>query len=938
MKKYIFLFFITSSIQAQLLQPIQLLPPIQSYSPEEYNAANQNWGITQSEEKDIFFANNDGLLKFNGSRWSIYNSPNGSIVRSVKAVKNRVYAGLYEDFGYWEKRLDGKYYFTSLVNSLEINVKNDEQFWNILHYDDWLVFQSLSRLVMYNELSNEIKVFVPSQDIFSSFIIDKRIYFTLSSGLYTLENGKELLLSNDSRLRNKNQYPHILNIFKNERNLLIITDDLNFFELFPNGNLASLSPSISKSQVNGTRVFKAIRLNDGGFAIGTVGKGLMLFDNKGKLLRTLNKSQGISNNTILSLYEDIDNNIWLGLDNGISLINSKSAFKIYNDNDGILGTVYSSKLHNDFLYVGTNQGLFFRKHKSNDSFKLIQNTSGQVWSLTEINGELFCGHNNGSFIIKNEIATKIPETSGTWTFRKISKSTNLILEGGYFGFNILYKKNNQWVIRNKIKGFDISSRLFEISKNGKILISHGYKGVYKLSLSSDFFHLKEFKIDTSVTIGGNASLAKFDNEIYYNYNSGFYKYNADKDTFEKDSLLSNLSNKELISGLIINDNDKKLWMFSENYLHYLSTDLMSNERVISTVLFPEKLRKTVFENISKTQNDEYIVGTNNGYISFDLEKYLLYPPEINYEKIEINKINESPVLVDFNKDLEFDNKTNNISFYYNTPNYQKFQKVEYQFVLDGYTNDWSGFNEKSSITFSNLRFGDYEFRVRSKIGNVFSKNNLNSIKFSIQKPWYISNFMITAYVLIVVVFILLINRYYINFYRKKEEKIIRMNQNRLELKEIEKKQALMSIKNEKLRHDIEERNKQLAISTMSMVKKNRFLSRIKKDLKNIDSTENISSVIKVIDRNLNNKDDWKFFEEAFNNADKDFLKKVKQSHPSLTNNDLRLCAYLRLNLSSKEIAPLLNITLSSVEIKRYRLRKKMNLPRNQRLTDHLLTL
>lgn len=931
MKQYFFLFFITLSIQAQLL------PPIQSYSPDEYNAANQNWAITQSEEKDIFFANNDGLLKFNGSRWSIFPSPNGSIVRSVKAIKSRVYAGLYEDFGYWEKRSDGKYYFTSLVNSLELTVQNDEEFWNILHYDNWLIFQSLSRLVMYNELSKEIKFFVPSQDIFTSFIVDKRIYFTLNSGLYTLENGKELLISNDSRLRNRNQYPHILNIFKNDRNLLIITDEMDFLELFPNGNLTSLSSTISKPQVNGTTVYKAIRLKDGGFAIGTVGKGLMLFDDKGKLLRILNKSQGIINNTILSLFEDLDNNIWLGLDNGISLINSKSPFKIYNDNDGFLGTVYSSKLHDDLLYIGTNQGLFFKKHKS-DSFKLIPNTAGQVWSLTEINGELFCGHNNGSFIIKNGIATKIPETSGTWAFRKISKSSNLILEGGYLGFNILYKKNNQWVIRNKIKGFDISSRLFEISKNGKILVSHGYRGVYKLLLSPDFYDLKEFKIDTSVSIGGNASLAKFDNEIYYNYSAGFYKYHSDKDTFEKDNLLSNLSNKELINGIIINDNNKKLWMFSKNYLHYLSKDLMSNERTISTVLFPEKLRKTVFENISKIQNEDYIIGTNNGYISFDLEKYILYPPETQYEKIDINKINESPISIDFNENLQFNHKTNNISFYYNSTNFQKFQKVEYQFLLDGYTNDWSSFNEKSNITFNNLRYGDYEFKVRSKIGNVFSKNNLQSIEFSILSPWYRSNFMIANYVLIVVILIFLINRYYINFYRKKEEKIIKMNQNKLELKEIEKKQALMSIENEKLQQDIEGKNRELAISTMSMIKKNQFLSKLKKDLKNIDSMQNISSVIRVIDRNLNNRDDWKFFEEAFNNADKDFLKKVKQSHPILTNNDLRLCAYLRLNLSSKDIAPLLNISLSSVEIKRYRLRKKMNLSRNEGLTDHLLSL
>ena len=96
--------------------------------------------------------------------------------------------------------------------------------------------------------------------------------------------------------------------------------------------------------------------------------------------------------------------------------------------------------------------------------------------------------------------------------------------------------------------------------------------------------------------------------------------------------------------------------------------------------------------------------------------------------------------------------------------------------------------------------------------------------------------------------------------------------------------------------------------------------------------------IEIIDKNLNNTDDWKLFSEAFNNADKGFIKKVKSIHPDLTPNDLRLCAYLRLNLPSKEIAPLLNISHRSVEVKRYRLRKKMNLDHKQNLTDYILNL
>ena len=75
----------------------------------------------------------------------------------------------------------------------------------------------------------------------------------------------------------------------------------------------------------------------------------MLIDKNGNLIKIIDKSQGIINNTILSLYEDSKNNLWLGLDNGISLINSESAFKIYNDSDGILGTVYASKFYKGIL-------------------------------------------------------------------------------------------------------------------------------------------------------------------------------------------------------------------------------------------------------------------------------------------------------------------------------------------------------------------------------------------------------------------------------------------------------------------------------------------------------------------------------------------------------------------------------------------------------------
>lgn len=150
----------------------------------------------------------------------------------------------------------------------------------------------------------------------------------------------------------------------------------------------------------------------------------------------------------------------------------------------------------------------------------------------------------------------------------------------------------------------------------------------------------------------------------------------------------------------------------------------------------------------------------------------------------------------------------------------------------------------------------------------------------------------------------------------------------------------MKLRNEQLSQDVDNKNRELAVSTMSLNSKNELLAFIKEDLKKTsqnDST-NIKSVISTINKNITEEDSWNVFKEAFDNADKDFLKRIKQLHPLLTPNDLRLCAYLRLNLSSKEIAPLFNISVRSVEIKRYRLRKKMDLQHENGLIEYILAV
>lgn len=903
----------------------QEISPIQSFTADDYNAGIQNWMITQADDNSIVIANSAGIIHYNGD-WNFYSSPTNTIVRSVKSIDNKIYSGTFEDLGYWIRSSTGQYFYYSLTDILDFEVNEDEVFWDIHEISNWIVFQSLTRLIFLDRNSNEYRVISPGGDISNSFEINKSIYFHMpQQGIFTVIAGKVVPFSTNKFFRDN----IVVDFFKIDSDFIVLTEDKGFYKIDQNSNVSKWNTDVDN--FIDLKIYSSSLSRDNIILLGTIGQGYIKLDSNGKLIQNLDKSNGLINNTVLSIFEDKNSNIWLALDNGLSVINEKSPFTIFNDFDGKLGTVYAYKKFKDFIYVGTNQGLFFRNNNNNEDFKLVKGTSGQVWSLVEINNDLFCGHNSGTFVINNDQASFISGTFGSWTFRK-SNTNNLIFEGNYNGINVLEKKNNEWTLRNSLEGYDISARFFEVSNNNEIYVCHGLKGVYKLELSPYLNSLKSVDLLDDISIEGNPSLAKFNNKIYYKNRFGIYNIGNDG-SFIRDSVLSNAANP---TGLMISDNEK-LWVFSGDNIFYAFNDDVTNGLKMNSVILPNNLRQTVFDNVSNSEDETHVIGTKDGYIKMDLNKYELKNEPFFVNKIQVSSINSDPELIEVSGNNLLDYETNNITFFYGNTNYQLFEKSEYQYRLIGYNDFWSNWSESNNVSFNNLQYGNYKFELKSRVGENINPE-LKQLSFTINRPWYLSNFMFINYIVLISLVIYFINKISTNYYLTQERRVANINKRKLEIREIQRKQQLVNLENEKLQQDIESKSRELAVSTMSMIKKNQFLGKIKTDLKKITDVSKVNSVINTIDRNLNNEDDWKFFEEAFNNADKEFLQKIKNSHSSLTNNDLKLCAYLRLNLSSKDIAPLLNISLRSVEIKRYRLRKKMNLAHNEGLTDYILSL
>jgi len=913
----------------------QEIPPIEIFSPETYGAENQNWSISQANNKYIYVANNKGLLEYNGAKWQLYNSPNETIIRSVNVIDDKIYTGSYREFGYWEPTEFGKLVYTSLSQSLSIPFLDDEEIWNIIEIEDWILFQSLKRIYIYHKKDNAYS-FIDSEAP-KAFKLSDGIYFQKDNdALYKIENGEPKLVNNNP-IFSQNQ---IINIYDYNGGFLLLTENDGFY-ILRNQEISRWDVPANKD-LSGVSVYNSIELQDSSFVLGTISNGIFHITLEGEINYDINRSTGLSNNTVLSIFEDVENNIWLGLDNGINCINIKSPFKVYNDEKGDIGTVYTSAVYENMLYLGTNQGLFFKSLSSNNNFQFVKGTQGQVWCLVEIENTLFCGHNRGTFRIKDSKAEKIVDIPGTWNIKAVDQNKNILIQGNYNGLNVIEKKNNTWTFRNKIEGFDISSKYLEILKNtNQIFVSHEYKGVFKLKVDEKFSKVIEYNKETSVGKGLNSSLIKYKGDILYAYKDGVFKYDTILEVFNRDSLFSQIYNKrEYTSGKLVNDKKtNKLWGFSAKGISYITPGKFSDVPEINRIPFPVILRKDVTdsENITYLKDEQYLLGTSTGYFILDLNKLVEKIYNIDITSISVSKYKSLDSLNLVSKEVfgDFKNNENNFEFSFGIPEYQKYYQTEYQYKLKGIYDNWSEWSESPSEKFENLPYGNYTFIVKGRIGNIESSNTV-AYSFKIARPWYLSNTAIVFYFLFVLLFSLFMHNVYKRYYKKQREKLLEKTTKELELKKLENQQQLMQFNNDKLKQDIESKNRELNISTMSLIKKNEFLNNIKTELKKVENVSNLNKVIKIIDKNLNHTDDWNVFEEAFNNADKDFLKKIKNIHPNLTHNDLRLCAYLRLNLSSKEIAPLLNISSRSVEVKRYRLRKKMNLSHDDSLTDYIL--
>lgn len=887
-------------------QTFTATPRVQSFSTLDYSGEGQNWDIAQDENGLLYVANAAGVLRFDGARWAALPLPGQPTVRALATTNNRLFAGGYGEFGYFDNPGAEDPIWTSLSANLN-GPARQEEIWNIeVLTDGTVVFQSFGSFFLYDGSSVE-QLAPPGVMLFAEAdgealivpVTGRGVFRWSRAGGYRLLPGTEALGERE-----------VVGITIQDDGLLLAVEDGIF--AWGNGVLRPWKFALNQALV-GREINHILRLKDGTLAIGTITSGVYFFDERTDSWSTQTEATGLANNTVLSLFESKAGNVWLGLDRGLDLVVRSAAVSFRTGNDRPPGALYAALRYAGATYLGTNQGLFRQDSSAAGlTYEMVPGTSGQVWELRATPAGLLCGHNEGTFLVEGVKATLVSDRSGGWQTVEVDEASDRLLQATYTGLQLL-EISDDGVAHLVIPGFSAPIRYLGWAGRRKLLALHGSRGGFVLQLSEDCRRITAIDTLKNPRLI-KASIAVFNDTLLLQSQEGLLRY---------------------VDGQLLPiDNFRGVSLLPGQYClpgrHPGEWFLCSPDRISvyqgreQIAELPLRMRFP-FPVILPWENEDYLFLLEEGYASVRprtegtrevaMTLRTAYRADVGWRAVlETTTI---PKIAYANNDLRFT---------YALPAFDR--EVRYRSRLVGYAGDWSAWSALVKREFTNLPEGDYRFEVAA---NWFGSRA--EVQFQVLPPWYRSRLAYLAYALLLIGLFWWL--YWLHLRR-----LVRQARHLEVVRRRELQRERTLARNRELREDIKRKSKELANTTLTLAKKNELLLALKEELdkgrKRSDGQIDLRKAERLIERNLDNEADWAIFESHFNEVHEAFLKRLREQHPGLTTGELKLAAYLRMDLSSKEIAPLLHISLRGVENKRYRLRKKLGLGSGDDLNRYLL--
>lgn len=933
------LFFLAMLLPALASQANSGKYPVKNFSPEDYGAGIQNIDFAQNRDLTLFVANNLGVLSFNGTTWGKHALNTGKKQRSLAFDENsnRLYVGSQGEFGFFEDN----WRYISLLDKIPEHFQDFDEVWDVHLFDSKVYFCTFQGIYIYE--GDSVSVIRRPGGFNRSFIAGNRLFTQSPTGALFEINGSELI-------------PLPLNGHTNQVVAGVVRNEAGYVFFYNSGKIEFLN-SLGTTEpyaelinvLAGKYVNHVIQISDGRLVISTQRAGLFIYDQLTNQIENISISDGLISNACLRAFQDRSGNLWVGMQNGIALIDINSPLRLINQNIDLQGSGYDAFEMDEGTYYTTSNGIYFLANDASRS-RFLLGTEGPAYGMQLINRKLYAGHHTGLFLLKNGEAIRRASCDGLWQVKQLRSNPTYAIGGTYSGLYLFQMdKNGELREVQKISGFNESSRFFEEDRKGRIWVGQYYKGLYLLTLTDSLREAVVSKVSDSyqLPIQQYIFLSSIDDQIYICTTKGIFKLDQTIDKIVEEEVFTRVVGKNWVYQLV-QDKQKNVYVYSENLVGLFKQISPGNYVYVPSSLF--QLRQS-FNNdllsVSRNVRTGVLFNANEGFIHYipELEDRV----SITNEPIisRVYSVAEDSILY---LRMPFQDRPGKIEpigitegirvlqFLVESFKFKDVSNQQFRYRLSGFDEDFGTWTTAGIKEYTNLKAGTYEFYVQTfnSRGEIITSLPL---LIEVAPSFYKSPLARLLYFAIAILILYQIYRYQRQYYRGKQLKMEQAKQQEL----TQKQKELQDLKEEQTKSELSHMNNLLAASTMNLVVKNEFMENIKEDIRQAKITDKVEDkqralerIIKEIDTTLKVQEDWKQFEHHFDRVHGDFLKRLTTQFTDLTPGEQKLCAFLRLNMDTKEIANLMGISLRGVEVSRYRLRKKLGLDAHQNLSKFIL--
>lgn len=954
--------FVSTGIRSS---DIQLGDPfIRNYPTAVYQAGIQNWAIAQHPNGYIFLANNNGLLQYDGNDWRCFPLEKKTIARSLLIRGDSIFVGGQNEFGYFKSQSNGTLRYHSLLSSIPEAFQNFEDVWDIVSLEECIYFYASNKLYQFQ--NGSISVAHESPGIRFLAEANGKLFLQTNQDLMVKVGKSFQPLGLPEQMKLDIVFTSAIALENGATLFTTLKDGLYLLE---DDQLKHLSiPGLDKF-IKENRIYCAIEDSNGGIIIGTSAAGVLVLTPDFRLKTHINRNNGLQKNNVLSLSTDQNGNLWIGLDNGIDYAEINGAYRQIIPDQPLEGTAYTFIEHDGYFYFGTSSGLYtLEAHArpqlfNRTSFTRVPGTEGQVWGLAVLQGRLLMGHHEGAFEIqrlgREHTSRRLSMGSGTWNFTLLPDDPQKMVAGTYEGLELYRLGPNGWQWQRKLKGLQESSRFLVPDESSGLWMAHPYRGIYKLTLnpSQDEVQVQLYGKKDGLASNHLNHVFPVNGEILFTSETGVFRYEKSSRSFIRYQEMQDLLKEEPNLLRLFEDSNGNIWFVGSSTSGRLSLTDKGVVKRFDKELFPSLNSQLVrgFEFIYPLDDQRIIAGAEKGFITFNPKSPQAMELDLRVLFQNIYNIADGDSLIiaghynseDISARQSFEYFENAFRFSFTSPIYSQHDKVWFQSFLEGSDEGWSSWSTKRNKEYTNLSPGEYAFKLKAK-NHSGLESEVVSFHFTINPPWYASNLAKFFYALLVIgllVGLILIPR---SRFKKETANLVSAQKKQVEehQKAVEESErAIIALQNKNLEEEIRHKNQELASTTMHLVQRSEMihklrnqLEKLQKEVKDTPAKKQVDSLLRLLTQDDELAREWDQFAHHFDQVHSDFLKRLKNQFPQLTSNDQKLCAYLRMNLATKEIAPLMNISIRGVEVGRYRLRKKLSLDTQVDLNEFMMNI